>query len=116
MPVDCRWLSVYSKGAIMPEGCARDEWKVARNEERSCMYLAGIHYLPRHSSLFPRPSRSVVLLRPDFLHSVEFAGKLIETVCFDSFANFSHQILIIVQIVNRVQSGPQNFTAFVQVA
>lgn len=66
-------------------------------------------FIRRHSSLVPRPSRSVP-------HSVKFIGELIESVQFDGFAYAPHQVLIIVQIMNRIQSRPQNLTAFVQVA
>jgi len=105
----------------MPEGCARDEWKVASGEEsnaipgfclrmsggrtliQSTCNLSGIWHIPCHSSLVPHPWRSK-LLGPGFLHSIEFIGELIEPVQFDGFANVSHQVLIIVQIMNRVQS------------
>ena len=81
----------------------------------ACMFLAGIQYISRHLSLFPRPSRSK-LLRPDSLHSVEFSGELIEPVHLDGFANVPHQVLIVVQIMNRIQPRAQNLAAFVQVA
>ena len=59
----------------------------------------------------------IALLRPVCSSfCVEIFSKILEPVFLYCRPDISHQILIIVQIVNRVQPRAQNLTAFVEVA
>ena len=59
----------------------------------------------------------IALLRPVWSSfCVEIFSKIFEPVLLYRCPDIAHQVLIIVQIVDRVQSRAQNLAAFVEVA